>query len=72
MIPLLILTCFTNTVCGEEEQGRWSGVVEINEEYFSDDTPKAIPDAGTTTSILTIPDAGTIVDLNVKLDISHT
>lgn len=71
LIPLLILTCFANTVCGEEEQNRWSGVVELSEEYFSDDVPKAIPDAGTTTSTLAIPDAGIIVDLNVKLNISH-
>ena len=71
MIPLLILTCFANTVCGAEEQNRWSGVIEINEEYLSDDVPKAIPDPGTTTSTLAVPDAGTIVDLNVKLDISH-
>ena len=71
MIPLLILTCFANTVFGAEEQNRWSGVIQINEEYFSDDVPKAIPDAGTTTSTLAVPDAGTIVDLNVKLDISH-
>jgi len=63
MIPLLILTCIANTVCG---------VGEINEEYFANDVPKAIPDAGTTTSTLTIPDAGTIVDLNVKLNINHT
>lgn len=71
MIPLLILTCFANTVFGAEEQNRWSGVIEISEEYFPDDVPKAIPDAGTTTSILDIPDSGTIVDLNVKLNINH-
>ena len=65
VIPLLILTCFANTVCGEEEKSRWSGVIEISEEYFSDDVPKAIPDPGTTTSTLVVPDAGTIVDLNV-------
>ena len=63
MIPLLILSCFANIVCG---------VVEINEEYFANDVPKAIPDAGTTTSNLAISDAGTIVDLDVKLDIDHT
>jgi len=72
MIPILILTCFADTVCGEEEQSRWSGVIEISEEYFPDDVPKAILDSGTITSALVIPDAGTIVDLNVKLDISHT
>ena len=63
MIPLLILSCFANIVCG---------AVEINEEYFANDVPKAIPDAGTTTSNLAISDAGTIVDLDVKLDIDHT
>ena len=62
IIPLMILTCFTNTVFGAGE---------ISEEYSPDDVPKAIPDAGTTTSNLVIPDVGTIVDLNVKLDISH-
>jgi subtilisin-like proprotein convertase family protein len=72
MITLLILTCFANIVCGAEEQDRWSGVIEINEEYFSDDVPKAIPDAKTMTSTLAVTEAGTIVDLNVKLDIDHT
>jgi len=39
--------------------------------YDSNDVPKTIPDAGTTTSTLDITDTGTIADLNVKLDISH-
>jgi subtilisin-like proprotein convertase family protein len=71
MIPLLMVACFANIIYGEDEQNRWSGMIEINEEYFSDDVPKAIPDAGTTTSILDIAKAGTIVDLNVKLNINH-
>jgi len=71
MIPLLVLACFADTVCGKEEQNRWSGMIEISEEYISDDVPKAIPDAGTTTSVLAIAEAGDIVDLNVKLNIDH-
>jgi subtilisin-like proprotein convertase family protein len=71
MIPLLVLACFANTVCGQEEQNRWSGMIEVSEEYISDDVPKAIPDAGTTTSVLAIAEVGTIVDLNVKLNINH-
>ncbi len=42
------------------------------EEYPSTDVPKTIPDPGITTSTLDIVDTGTIVDLNVKLDITHT
>lgn len=71
MIPLLILSCFANIVCGEEEQNRWSGVIEIIEEYISNDIPKEIPDKDTTTSTFAIADFGIIIDLDVKLDISH-
>jgi len=42
------------------------------QEYHSTDVPKNIPDAGTTTSTLVIANSGTISDLNVKLDISHS
>lgn len=40
--------------------------------FDATDTPKAIPDLGTTTSTLTIPSAMTIADLNVRLNITHT
>ncbi len=43
-----------------------------SKEYKSSDVPKAIPGVGTITSILTIADAGPIVDLNVKLNIAHS
>ena len=71
IIPLLILICFTCTASGEEGQNRWGGVIEINEEYSSEDVPKAIPDSGTTTSVLDVAEAGTIVDINVKVNIDH-
>lgn len=71
MIPLLIFACLANTACGEEGQNRWSGVIEISEEFISDDAPKEIPDRDTITSTLAIEDSGVIIDLDVKLDISH-
>ena len=40
-------------------------------EYSSTDVPKEIPDLGTTTSTLVIGDKGSIVDLDVELDINH-
>lgn len=71
MIPLLIFSCFANTVCGGDGQNRWGGVIEMSEEYISGDVPKDIPDKDTITSTLSIPDFGIITDLNVKLDITH-
>jgi subtilisin-like proprotein convertase family protein len=41
-------------------------------EYFSADAPKAISDHNTVTSTLVIPDVGDIVDLDVRLNITHT
>ena len=40
--------------------------------YASLDVPKSIPDRSTITSTLSVPDAVTIDDLNVQLDITHT
>jgi hypothetical protein len=40
--------------------------------YSSGDVPQTIPDQSTMTSILSVPDAVTIDDVNVTLDISHT
>ena len=40
--------------------------------YSPVDTPKALPDTSTTTSTITIADTGTITDINVGLDITHT
>jgi subtilisin-like proprotein convertase family protein len=71
MFLLLIFTCFANTVCGDEGQNRWGGVIEISKEYISEDVPIDIPDMDTTTSTLSIPDFGIIIDLNVKVDITH-
>lgn len=71
MITLLIFACIASTVRADQEQGRWGGVIIINEEYFSEDVPKAIPDASTTTSALDVAETGIIVDLNVKLSIDH-
>lgn len=71
MIPLLIPACFVNTVYGEVEENRWGGMIEISKEYFSGNVPKAIPDGGTTMSTLAVIDTGTIVDIDVKLNINH-
>lgn len=40
--------------------------------FASTDAPKAIPDNGTVSSILTVSGAATISDLNVRLNIAHT
>jgi subtilisin-like proprotein convertase family protein len=40
--------------------------------YSSLNVPKAIPDPGTVSSTLNVPDSFTILDLNVALDITHT
>ena len=42
-----------------------------SKEYKSSNVPKDIPGQGTETSVLTIADAGPILDLNVKLNITH-
>ena len=39
--------------------------------YTSVDAPTAIPDEGTMTSTLTVPDSMTIGDVNVEIDIAH-
>jgi len=41
-------------------------------EYQSSDVPKTIPDRGTTTSRRVISESGTIADLNVKVNITHS
>jgi len=40
--------------------------------YASSDTPIAIPDPGTVSSSINVPDGFTIDDVNVSLDITHT
>jgi subtilisin-like proprotein convertase family protein len=40
--------------------------------YASDDVPKDIPDPGTVSSSLTVPDSFTIQDVDVELNIEHT
>jgi subtilisin-like proprotein convertase family protein len=40
--------------------------------YVSGDVPKPIPDLATTTSTLSIADDGVILDLDVRLDLTHT
>jgi len=49
----------------------WDDVRTDIREYYSTDVPKEIQDVATTTSTLFIADSGSIVDLNVNLDISH-
>lgn len=71
MILVAVLICSSVAVCGQEDQNRWGGVMQVSEEYLSDDVPKPVPDKDTITSALTVPDAGTIIDLNVKVNIEH-
>src|SRR3972149_8014314 len=40
--------------------------------YSSIDVPQTIPDRGTVASTLSVPDAVSIADINVTLDITHT
>ena len=49
----------------------WGLMVVREKEYISSDVPKDIPGRGTETSTLTIPDAGPITDVNVKINITH-
>jgi len=49
----------------------WDDVRSDICEYCSTDVPKEIRDLAITTSTLIITDSGSIVDLNVNLDISH-
>jgi subtilisin-like proprotein convertase family protein len=72
MIPLLITACLVNTVYGEVEENRWGGMIEINNEYSSNDVPKEIADFQTITSTLVVTETSPIVDLDVKLNINHT
>ena len=66
-ILLIVLSCLALPVW-TEAQGI---MVAHSKEYKSSDVPKNIPGKGTETSTLTIADAGPIVDLNVKLNITH-
>lgn len=59
---LMILICLSNPVSAQ------SGDVS---EYCSTDTPMTIPDNDTAISELTIGQTGEIVDLNVRLTITH-
>ena len=66
-ILLIVLSCLALPVCTEAQ-----GIMAAHsKEYKSTDVPKEIPGKGTETSTLTIADAGPIVDLNVKLNITH-
>jgi len=72
VILLTFLACFAQPVCGKAGQVNLDALDGDGTEYSSADVPKAIPDNGTTTSTLEIVDTGAIIDLNVKLNISHT
>jgi len=66
-ILLIVLSCLALPVCTEAQ-----GIMAAHsKEYKSTDVPKNIPGKGTETSTLTIADAGPILDLNVKLNITH-
>ncbi len=63
VVLLIVLSCLALPVCTEAAAN--------SKEYKSSDVPKDIPGKGTETSTLTIADTGPIVDLNVKLNITH-
>ncbi len=70
-IVLIILSCLTYPVRTEAQDADWDLMAARSKEYKSSDVPKAIPGRGTETSTLTIADTGPVVDLNVKLNITH-
>ena len=63
--------CVSNIIC---KSGPWTAISALRTgplvcyTYVSTDVPKAIPDNTTVDSIVTIPDAFTITDVNVYLD----
>jgi len=69
---LLVILCYlTYSAPVAAQTGSWEMMSTHTQEYASYDVPKNIPGKGTETSILTIADTGSIVDLNVKLNITH-
>jgi subtilisin-like proprotein convertase family protein len=70
-ILLIVLSCFAYPLCAEAQSADWGLMATRSKEYKSSDVPRDIPGKGTETSTLTIADAGPIVDLNVKLNITH-
>jgi len=72
LTALLIISIFlAYSAPGKAQGGDWDIMAARSKEYTSTDVPRDIPGTGTETSILTIADTGPIVDLNVKLNISH-
>lgn len=71
VIVLILLMFITLPAPGQSESGQWGLMVVREKEYISSDVPKDIPGRGTETSTLTIPDAGPITDVNVKINITH-
>ncbi len=69
---LMILLCLANPVPAQLEDIELGALPGDASEYCSTDGPKAIPDYDTITSALAISDDGAIVDLNVKVKITHT
>jgi len=70
-ILLVIFSCSIYSTLAVAQTGGWEVMSTRTQEYASYDVPKSIPGKGTETSILTIADTGSIVDLNVKLNITH-
>ncbi|MBN2313408.1 MAG: proprotein convertase P-domain-containing protein [Sedimentisphaerales bacterium] len=68
---LIFLICFSYSVPAEAQGGDWDIMASHRKEYQSTDVPKDIPGRGMEISTLTITDTGPIVDLNVKLNITH-
>ncbi|MFH1717048.1 MAG: hypothetical protein ABIF19_06830, partial [Planctomycetota bacterium] len=67
VISLLMLIGLAHTVYGRVELGE----AGLSSEFCSTDVPKAIPDKGTTTSELVVDDTGPILDLDVRVKITH-
>ena len=70
-ILLITVTCLALPAWAEPEGADWGIMAARSKEYASSDVPKEIPGRGTVNSTLAVADAGPIVDLNVKLNITH-
>jgi subtilisin-like proprotein convertase family protein len=70
-VSVTILSCFAYSAPAAAQSGDWEIMAASSKEYASTDVPKDIPGMGKETSTLTITDTGPIVDLNVKLNITH-
>ena len=68
---LMTLICLADRVSAQLDGMELATLSGDISEYCSTDTPKAIPDKDTTISQLTVSDTGEIVDLNIRVRITH-